>query len=259
MNQSNENMDHGIYIYCVFFERNNQSFEETGINDKKVQKFSFKDISILGHYCEKKGYDPENNEKAKELVFEHNYIIDEAMKKFGNVIPLGFNSIIKGEDQLESWVDDHYSVLEEKLNRFKGEAEYSVQIFVDKSVLVDDLKENSSSNNARDMSKGKKYLQKKRKEKNQKDKLRKKIKTLEKNFKENIRGVVEEIKVDESPKFLPEEWENKGELILNSSCLLSKNKENKLGNVLENIDNKEAFHVRFTGPWAPYSFTKMKL
>lgn len=259
MNQRNDNLGHGIYIYCVFIEKNNQSFEETGVKDKKVKRFSFKDISVLGHYCEKKGYDPEDNEKAKELVFEHNYIVDEAMKKFGNVIPLGFNSIIEGEDQLKSWLDDHYSVLEEKLNKFKEKAEYSVQIFVNKSKLVDDLKDNLSSNVSEDMSKGKKYLQRQKEEKNQKDKIRREIKTLEKDFKNNIRGVVEENKVDESPKFLPEEWENKGELMLNLSCLLSKSKENELGNVLEKIDNKEALHVRFTGPWAPYSFTKMKL
>ncbi|MDQ1262370.1 MAG: hypothetical protein QG575_1551, partial [Euryarchaeota archaeon] len=37
-------------------------------------------------------------------------------------------------------------------------------------------------------------------------------------------------------------------------CRVSDEAVKKLGEVLEEINCKEGFYVRFTGPWAPFSF-----
>jgi hypothetical protein len=43
-------------------------------------------------------------------------------------------------------------------------------------------------------------------------------------------------------------------MLLNLSCLVSKDKVDGLGEELEKINNTEGFSVHFTGPWPPYSF-----
>jgi len=43
-------------------------------------------------------------------------------------------------------------------------------------------------------------------------------------------------------------------LLLNLSCLLPRDQNEKLGEALEKIDGREGISVRYTGPWPPYSF-----
>ncbi len=43
-------------------------------------------------------------------------------------------------------------------------------------------------------------------------------------------------------------------MLLNVSCLVTREKGDSLGDELEKINNMEGFSVRFTGPWPPYSF-----
>ncbi|MBT9151233.1 MAG: hypothetical protein DDT40_01421 [candidate division WS2 bacterium] len=70
-----------------------------------------------------------------------------------------------------------------------------------------------------------------------------------KDFYERIKGCVDEIKVEKTKK--PEEDK---QMLMNFSCLLPKEKSERLGEELEKINNMEGFFVRFTGPWPPYGF-----
>ena len=49
------------------------------------------------------------------------------------------------------------------------------------------------------------------------------------------------------------EDENK-QMLMNLSCLLTKDGSRRLGDELEKIASVEGFFVRYTGPWPPYSF-----
>lgn len=43
-------------------------------------------------------------------------------------------------------------------------------------------------------------------------------------------------------------------MLMNLSCLVKKHRVSELGNELEQIQNVDGISVRFSGPWAPYSF-----
>ena len=47
-------------------------------------------------------------------------------------------------------------------------------------------------------------------------------------------------------------------LVVALSCLVQDNNVGKLGRVLDEINHREGFAVRFTGPWAPFSFIRLK-
>ena len=44
------------------------------------------------------------------------------------------------------------------------------------------------------------------------------------------------------------------QMLMNLSCLVKKDRVAPLGEALEEIENHEGITVRFSGPWAPYSF-----
>ena len=70
-----------------------------------------------------------------------------------------------------------------------------------------------------------------------------------KEFYSQVRPEVDDIKIDKTKK-----TDNNLQMITNLSCLVVKERVNELGQVLDNIQSKEGFAVRFTGPWPAYSF-----
>ena len=71
-----------------------------------------------------------------------------------------------------------------------------------------------------------------------------------KDFYGRIKEHVGEIKVEKTKKADEKDMQ----MIMNLSCLVAGDKYKELGAELEQIDNTEAFSVRFTGPWPAYSF-----
>ncbi|MFQ5873503.1 MAG: GvpL/GvpF family gas vesicle protein, partial [Dehalococcoidia bacterium] len=69
------------------------------------------------------------------------------------------------------------------------------------------------------------------------------------DFYSRIREHVDDLRVDRTKK-----GEKGQQMILNLSCLVSKEQTSDLGQELELITNMEGFIARFTGPWPPYSF-----
>jgi hypothetical protein len=70
-----------------------------------------------------------------------------------------------------------------------------------------------------------------------------------KDFYSRIKKYTDDIAVEKTKK-----QEKDRVMLLNLSCLVSKEKVESLGEELEKINNTEGFSVRFTGPWPPYSF-----
>jgi hypothetical protein len=69
--------------------------------------------------------------------------------------------------------------------------------------------------------------------------------------------LVKELKVSGRTSWTPEKYKEK-KLLATYSCLVSDEAVKKLGEVLEEINCKEGFFVRFTGPWAPFSFVRLQ-
>jgi hypothetical protein len=59
-------------------------------------------------------------------------VIDQAMKKFGSVLPFSFDVILKGDDSaIAMWLDKNYKILRENIENVQGKAEYTIQIYYD--------------------------------------------------------------------------------------------------------------------------------
>ncbi|RZN66129.1 MAG: hypothetical protein EF807_08765 [Candidatus Methanolliviera hydrocarbonicum] len=202
-------------------------------------------------------------------MLEHNYVIDQATKKFGTVLPFSFDVIVRGDDNtVKWWLDKNYEMLKRKLKSVEDKAEYSVQIFCDLDMLAEKL---VSSNQKlmwlkkliADTPKEPPYLLQRKSELSRTFELMinnavsSEISRLAKEFDFRIREHVKDMRVSENTLLVPDKYKNK-KLIVTFSCLVQEDMVGGLSEVLDEINRREDFAVRFAGPWAPFSFVQFK-
>lgn len=250
---SSKNTHEGRYVYCIVNSGKETDFGHMGIENSFVYTLPIKDIGAIVHRGEAKLYKTEDKEKAAEWLLTHQYVIDLATKEFGTVIPLAFSNIFAGDDEaVKKWLNEHYSQLKTLLEWLEGKEQYEVQIFLENEFVRKTIEENEEIQNLRkemeNKTKGAAYLLKKQQEK--------RLALIEhhtENLYNQIKEFVDDVKNEPTNKKVPEKWERKL-MILNLSCLVRKDRVQKLTTLLEEVNRREGFAVRFTGPWPPYSF-----
>ena len=251
----------GLYLYCIADESEAVNFGGIGIEGSEVYTIPFRDLSAVVHDCTAEPYQSDDPEKVKEWVLTHQQVLDGAVEKFGTVIPMGFDTIICGKEDadpkenMRKWIETDYDTLSSKMAKIRNRAEYGVQIFwetktmarkiSDESLEIKKLQEEISTK-----PKGIAYMYRQKLEELLKNEMANKADRYFQELYEEIKDYADDLRVEKTKK-----TEDEGrQMLLNLSCLLPKDQSEKLGESLEEIDNREGFSVRYTGPWPPYSF-----
>lgn len=251
----------GLYLYCIADESEAVNFGGIGIEGSEVYTIPFRDLSAVVHDCTAEPYQSDDPEKVKEWVLTHQQVLDGAVEKFGTVIPMGFDTIICGKEDadpkenMRKWIETDYDTLSSKMAKIRNRAEYGVQIFwetktmarkiSDESLEIKKLQEEISTK-----PKGIAYMYRQKLEELLKKEMANKADRYFQELYEEIKDYADDLRVEKTKK-----TEDEGrQMLLNLSCLLPKDQSEKLGESLEEIDNREGFSVRYTGPWPPYSF-----
>jgi len=255
---SESDNEHGRYLYCIVNSGQETDFGQMGIEDNPVYTVPFNDISAVVHRCEAKPYKTEDKEKAGEWILTHQYVIDLATKEFGTVIPLTFDTIFKGDDEtVKEWLKEEYPQLKALLAKLEGRAEYGVQIFLEKDFvnkMVEGSEEiQSLKKELENKSSGAAYLFKKRLEERIHLEKEMFVNKYAKELCDQIKTLIDDVKLEPTNREVPGKWRDK-QMILNLACLAHKDKIQNLGNMLGEVNKREGFAVRFTGPWPLYSF-----
>ena len=139
--------------------------------------------------------------------------------------------------------------------KIRGKAEYGVQVFWEAKTMAHRIGDESPEmkklrEEIRTKPKGIAYMYRQKLEELLKTEMGKRADQCFQEFYEKIAKHVDELRVEKTRKA-----EDEGrQMLLNVSCLLSGGQREELGEALEEIDNREGFSVRYTGPWPPYSF-----
>jgi hypothetical protein len=251
------------YLYSIANTRENRSLGNIGICDRPVYTIVFQDIAAIVHTSEPDPQPAMSEEQAKRWILNHNYVIDKAIENFNTVLPFSFGCLAKGDDEsIRRWLQKNYEPYKRELERLKDSAEYSIQIFYDPKVLekqvmeaIPELKEIDKT--IENMPKGKAYIFKKKFELSLKQAIIDQLSSLGEEFGTLIRENVTQLKIEEKIPYVPEKYTGK-KLMVSLSCLVIQENVEKLGQSLERINKREGFAVRFTGPWAPFSFVDLK-
>lgn len=251
----------GRYLYCIADSSEDVSFGNLGIEEEEVYSIPYIDLCAVVHNCSARPYESEDSEIVKRWVLRHQKVIETAWERFGTVIPIGFDVIIQGnanvdaEANMKNWLKNDYDNLKRKMEKIRDRAEYGVQILWDRRSAAQKASDESSEiKNLRgeieSKPRGLAYMYRQKLE----SLLRKEIESLAdqyfKELYEKIRPHADDIRVEKTKKTEDPERQ----MLLNLSCLLPMEGSKRLGEELEKIDALDAFSVRYTGPWPPYSF-----
>ncbi len=249
------------YLYCIVHSPSGgqENLGNIGIEKQAVYTIPYKNIAAVVHSCRPVPYDSKDPKKAEGWVLEHSYVIDQATKKYESILPFSFDVILReGDSQIEQWLGRNYNRLWEQLDALSGKAEYTIQIFYDydflkAKVLMANLELSDMQKRIETESKGKAYLLSKKLDQKIKRDLEAESRLLEEEFLAQIKVHADRLVVNDRPSRIPENFRDK-KLMASYSCLVHKNNVDRLGEVLEGINSLQGFRVRFTGPWAPFSF-----
>ncbi len=252
-----------LYLYSIVNTAAEQNLGPIGINDNSVYTIVYRDIAAAVHLSETKPEAAKDEQQAKEWIFSHNYTIDKLTEKFNTVLPFSFGCVAQGNDEtIRSWMQKNYDSFKSELERLSDTAEYLVQIFYDPEILAEKvLKENPDLQalNAKigGGSKGKNYILKKQFDVRRDHAIMNELSKLATEFGNAIYENTIEMIHEEKNFHVPEKYKGK-KSVITLSCLVSNRSVENLGHVLDQINQREGFTVRFTGPWAPFSFVDLK-
>ena len=244
----------GSYLYGVVASKEAADLGEVGLDGRKVYSVLYKNIAAIVHNCEAKAYLSDDKIVVGKWIVSHQGVVDKAWEKFGVIAPVAFDTVIKGgEKTLKSWLEENYDTLVSELTRFVGKAEYGIQIFWDvkkisEEIIGQDEELLELQKLIKASSAGIAYLHKKKMEQILKTRLEEKSFNFFKSAYDTIKEMTNDIVIE---KLKPAT--DGLQMLMNISCLVSKKKAKRLGELLDEI-NKAGYPVRFTGPWPPYSF-----
>lgn len=258
-----ETAEDARYLYSIVKTKSQEHLGEIGIEDKTVYTIPYEDIAAVVHRCRPKPYETKDKALAEEWVLEHSYVIDQATKKFGTVLPFSFDVIVRGDDSVvKEWLGQNYASLAKDLENVMGKAEYTIQIYYNyddltAGIICANKELNDLWKKIEREPKGKAYLLRRNLDHKLKELTSKEASKLSNQFCSRIRPHVEDLKV-EGKRFHKPEKHRDEELMISCSCLISDEKVDKLGEVLDEIQKQYGFTVKFTGPWAPFSFVNLR-
>lgn len=253
-------MNDGIYLYCIADGNEEVNLGKIGIDGNEVYALPYQEISAIVHNCESHPYESEDKDIVKNWVMTHQKVVDCAWQRFGTVLPLAFDTIIIGEEEvdpkenMEKWLQEDYEKIKEKLNKVKGKAEYGVQVLWDPNVMVERIAQDipeikNLKEELKSKPPGTAYMYEEKIKNLLRKEMEKKADEYFKDFYARIKKEVFDIHIDKTIKV-----DESLQMLMNLSCLVNKENVERLGAILEAIKKEEGFAVRFTGPWPPYSF-----
>ena len=251
----------GLYVYCIGRLAEVGSLGAIGIDGREVTAIGFDHICVAVHTCNAQPYESQDPERVASWVMAHHRVVDAAWSRYGTVLPLTFNTIIKGDPgrdastNLLAWLDSEYETLKAKLEALAGKVEYGVKVFWDPQFAM------------RGMAQSDPELRKLQEEIEAKPRgtafmYRKKLESL---LKRKAGAMVEEECIalhsklsrwaDEVQIEKPKRESGQLQMLMNLSCLVSQTQVHDLEAELQGVSAKEGFSAQLVGPLPPYSFS----
>ncbi len=248
----------GRYLYCIVEcggPHDLQYTGVTGIDGNSVYMIPYNDVCAAVHPCKCKPYESDNDESVKSWVLQHQEVADTFCQRFDAVLPTAFDTIIKGKDSnVKEWLSNNYPSIKRKLDKVRGKQEFGIQIFWDSKSIAEEIVRGSAEikkviDGMQSKPRGAAYMYKQRFKTLLKKELESRAGEYFRSFYDTIRMHVNDVQVEKIPA-----GNEDSQMIMNLSCLVSKDKVKELGAALDHIACTPNLSIRFTGPWPAYSF-----
>ena len=247
-------------MYCVAPGGEEMTLGEIGIEGHAVYTVAHEGTCALVHDCPAQPYQSEDGSIAVAWVLTHHQVVEAAWKRWGTVLPLTFNTIIRVEGgnsaqrNLAAWLEMEYSSLKGKLEAVRGKAEYVVQVFWDLALISRRTAESSPEIRRLEEEIGSKprglaYMYRQKLEAMLKKQVEARAEEECGGLLSRLSRCTENIHVEKAGK-----GEGGRQILVNLSCLVPGGRLTELEAEMDRITSIEGFSVRLVGPLPPYSF-----
>lgn len=250
-----------FYLYGIAESSENIHFGPVGIGDGEVYTIPCDNMLVIVQDCSPEPFVSEDDEEVKHWLYVQQEVLDLAQGKFGSVLPMGFNTIIymPGEHPIETvktWTEGASTRLQEIFDQVRGRNEYGIQVLIEeetlKHTLLDENQEfQTLKKEVESKPEGARYMYRQRLEKVAQEAIEDVGERYFREIYKAINDISDDVRVEKVKKM-----EDGLSMIVNLSCLVAKEKAEELSLVAGEINAREGFEVRFTGPWPPYSFVE---
>ncbi|TCO77367.1 GvpL/GvpF family gas vesicle protein [Marinisporobacter balticus] len=248
------------YIYGVADNGVRDHLGAIGLEGEEVYTIPYKEMCVIVHNCSAEPYKSDNDDVVKEWLFTQQEVLDVVAENFGVVLPMGFDMIIEEkigmdvEQVVKDWLKENYDNFKEKMAKIRNKQEFGVQVILDTELLSQRLIETDEKLIAKKKEidskpQGIAYLEREMMKELIKEKIEEKADEYFREFYNMIKKCTDDIVIGKTKKVGGNQ-----QMLMNLSCLVYKDRVTELGKELEKIENKDGILVRFSGPWAPFSF-----
>jgi hypothetical protein len=180
------------------------------------------------------------------------------------VIPFNFGTIYRSEEPVKKFMEDYSDSLIDNLLFVEWKEEWTVKIYCDRKVLIDQIDELSeeAAKLEREImasSPGRAFLMKRKKTdliENEADRL---CKVYGQEYFDEFKKLSDSFSLN---NLIPKEFsERSDDMILNSTFLVGKDKAIDIVSTSDSLRKKNSglgFDLEITGPWPPFSFITIK-
>jgi len=250
----------GLYVYCIALSGEADTLGAVGIESSEVFAVAWKGLCAAVHRCPAEPYQSQGADVAASWVMDHHRVVDAAWRRWGAVLPLTFNTIIRGEPggdaraSLLAWLEAEHGALKAKLEALAGKAEYGVQVFWEPQVMARQVAQSDAEirrleEEIEAKSPGVAYMYRQKLESLLKEKMEAMATAECTALYGRIAQLVDELRVEK-----PKGDSGQLRMLVNLSCLVSQAQLQGLEADLERIRTTEGFSARLVGPLPPYSF-----
>lgn len=252
-----------LYLYAVGRGRAPEGFGGGGVDDRPVEVVTADGWFAVVHRCPPRPYVSDDREQVVRWVQQHHAVLERAAEAFGDIIPVGFDTLIfkEGRDPLgllREWISEREPQLEEVLDRIAGCREYGVQLLqrpelARSDLLASDPELQELHRRIRAAPQAAAYL-------------------LQQDLDQQVRRALAEQGTRRAESLLAalrshcrdvraERLRDPGdgtEMVANFSCLVAQGEVERFLEALAPFNAWNGYTIRVTGPWPPYSFANLQ-
>ena len=250
----------GLYVYCIGPPSEAAGLGAIGIEGREVSVIECNHFCAVVHSSSLEPYGSQDVEVVSSWVVAHHRVVEAAWSRYGTVLPLNFNTIIRGEPgrdarvNLLAWLDSEHETLKTKLEALARKAEYSVQVFWDPQLVMKRMAQSDPElrklqEEIEAKPRGAAFMYRKKLESLLKRKAGAVIEEECTTLHGRVSRWVDELQI-EKPKQGSEEYQ----MLMNLCCLVPRTHVHDLEAELRAVSAKEGFSAKLVGPLPPYSF-----
>jgi hypothetical protein len=243
----------GCYVYGVIETSSPLSFGKMGIGGtgEMVYTVHYQDIAAVVSRTPIFIFDP-----TRENALAHEHVVETVMKT-NTVIPMGFGTVFRTEDDVRQVLKSIYKSLKDVLKQMAGKIEFGLKVNWDRQRVIEELKHDHEEIKAFHNELARKHLQSTYFARMQLGRMV--DKALAERASEYVRQIYDGLR-----GVCVASRDNKpigDKMIMNAAFLVERDHEAEFDAAVNAVAQKmgDRLSFKYTGPWPPYNFVNIRL